>query len=426
MLREQAEDALRWTAAVLGLPGALDEPAAPAVRALRMALSVAVPGSGAGAEGGGGGAALDGAGVRHGMEAFKSAADGLAGQDDSYPPVRVLRPMLLFFAERREESLRLIEERLADDPDPWVRAAARSLRMAFAENEGDLDRMRADVEAGVREWTDLGDIWGLAAVLGVRGQLRVLDGDLEGAAVDFEEAQRRLQVLGTASDDLMAHMRLADLRLRVGDTAGARAHVAAMLRSRSPGELETMRDVMAEATEASIALAEQDGDAVRGTRERLLAALRTTGAPSPFQAHATAVGLCRPRRPRPFRRGRRGGRRAHPSGYQQGVTTNDLPILATVGVAAAAVALADGRPARPPSCSAPPRGCGGRRTRRARSCAGWRTRAAPPPASRPGTRPIAGARAMDRSEATARLDPDRPERVGGAEPAVVAGQARRR
>jgi hypothetical protein len=39
-------------------------------------------------------------------------------------------------------------------------------------------------------------------------------------------------------------------------------------------------------------------------------------------------------------------------------------------------------------------------------------------------------RAMDRTEAIARLDPDRPDRVsgrgGGAEPAVVVGQARRR
>ena len=204
--------------------------------------------------------------------------------------------------------------------------------------------MRSDVDAGVREWAALGDPWGMAAGLGARGQLRILDGDLEGAAADFEEARRRLRMLGTTSDDLMMHMRLADLRLRAGDPAGARAHVEAMRRSRSRGELETMRDVMADVAEAAVALAEQDGDAVRGARERLRSALAVTPAPSPFQAHATAVGNAA-LAALEVATGDRAAAAWHARlGYEQAVRTNDLPILATVGVSVATVALGDGDP----------------------------------------------------------------------------------
>jgi hypothetical protein len=336
VLREQGEDALRWTAAVLALPGAMEEPLAPVVRAMRVAVAAAVPGSDTSLDGG-----QDG-GQR--VEGFGSAADALDGADDSHPPARVLRPVLLFFAERRDEALRLIDDLVTNDPDPWVRAATRTTRMAFAENDGELDRMRRDVEVGVREWTALEDSWGLAAVLSSRGQLRAMDGDLEGAAADYAEAQRRVRSLGAASDDLMSSMRMCDLRLRAGDPAGARAHVEAMRRSRSPGELEVMRDVLAEVMEAGVVLVEQDTAAARITRARLLAALRATDEPSPFQAHAAAVGYGM-LAVLDLVTGEREAVGDHiREGYRQAVRTNDLPILAAVGLAVADVALDADRP----------------------------------------------------------------------------------
>ena len=135
------------------------------------------------------------------------------------------------------------------------------------------------------------------------GQVRVLDGDLEGAAADFEEAQRRLQPLGATSDDLMAHMRLADLRLRAGDPAGARAHVEAMRRSRSPGELETMRDVLVEVTERPIARRRRT--ATRSARRAAVArGPDGDGFPEPLPGARHRRRVRRARRPRP----RHGGR----------------------------------------------------------------------------------------------------------------------
>jgi predicted negative regulator of RcsB-dependent stress response len=349
--------------------------------------------------------------------------------------------VLLFFAERRDEALRLVEESVTSDPDPWVRAAARSVRMAFAENEGDLDGMRADVDAGVREWTALQDTWGLAAVLSARGQLRVMDGDLDGASADFEEAQRKLQALGTSSDDLLMHMRLADLRLRAGDPAGARGYLEAMRRSRSPGELAPMRDVLVAAMEASVVLAELEvgQDAVRATRDRLLAALRATGEPNPFQAHGSAVGYGALAALDLAAGDREAARRHVREGYRHAVRTNDLPILAVVGLAVAEVALASGHPlvaAEMAGATARLRGSDDPGSPFVRRVLAKGRRLLGDPA---WDAAYARGRAMDRTDAIARIDPDllgdpapgagdgvavgAPRAVGGA---VGAGQARRR
>ncbi len=213
-------------------------------------------------------------------------------------------------------------------------------------------------------------------------------------------------MLGTASDDLMVHMRLADLRLRAGDPQGARRHVEGMRRSRSPGELESMRDVMVEATEAAIALGEQDPQAVRGARERLLAALQGAVTPSPFQAHASAIGYGT-LAALDLAVGERDAAARHVRhGYRHAVDTIDLPILASVGLAAAAVALDAGLPlvaAEMTGAAARLRGAddaGNPAVRRVVE-AGQRQVGAPAwdAAYRRG-------RAMSRAEAVARLDPD--------------------
>ena len=422
LLREQAEDALRWSAAMLRLPGATADPAAPPVRALRVALRAAVPG-----------VEPEDGGVVSGMtDGFAEAADMLAGADESYAPVRVLRPLLLFFAERRDEALALMAERIDTDPDPWVRAGVRGMRIAFAENDGELDQMRADVEAGVREWTALGDPWGLAAVLSSRGQLRTLDGDLDGAAADFEEAQRLLRVLGTASsDDVLMRIRLADLHLRAGDLVAARANIEAVRRGRSPGELEPMRGVLAEAMEASVVLAEhsaeQDAGAALATRERLLTALLATGRPSPFQAHATAVGYAGLAALDLLLGDRAAAGRHVREAYRHGVSTNDLPILAAVALAVAAVALDAGRPL----VAAQVLGAAARLRGADDPHSPWVRRLAADGRQQAGEQAwddaYAAGRALGRAEAIARLDPDLLEEAGVASVTDdAAGQARRR
>jgi hypothetical protein len=249
----------------------------------------------------------------------------------------------------------------------------------------------------------------------------------------------------------MMHMRLADLRLRDGDPRGARAHVEAMRRSRSPGELAVMRDVLVEAMEASVVLAEHEEDAdaegVAATAERLLAALRATGNPSPFQAHGSAVGYGALAALDLVRGDRDAAGRHIREGYLQAVRTNDLPILAVVGLAVAEVALDAGMPlvaAEVAGASARLRGADDAGSPFVRRVVGKGRR-------RVGDQAWDDAygrgRAMSRAEAIARLDPDLagvladlPDRrlddpAGGADPGprrgdgvvpVAAGQARRR
>src|SRR5437763_8582963 len=88
-----------------------------------------------------------------------------------HPAAPVLRPLLLFLAEERAGAERALAEAFAA-PDPWVRAAARLMRMAYAENDGDVATLRRDCAAGVPEWEALGDRWGLATMLSARGQVR--------------------------------------------------------------------------------------------------------------------------------------------------------------------------------------------------------------------------------------------------------------
>ncbi|GMA86158.1 hypothetical protein GCM10025868_14080 [Angustibacter aerolatus] len=133
----------------------------------------------------------------------------MASYRDRPGPAAALRPMLLFFAEDREGSRAEIA-RLLQHPDEWVRAAARTMRIAMSENDGDVETWRADVERAVREWTDVGDRWGLASALTSRGSLRVLDGDLLGAVADLEAAQTNRRLLGSSDDDVRLEMRLAE------------------------------------------------------------------------------------------------------------------------------------------------------------------------------------------------------------------------
>jgi hypothetical protein len=243
----------------------------------------------------------------------------------------------------------------------------------------------------------------------------------------------------------MVHMRLSDLRLRAGDPRGARAHVEAMRRSRSPGELAAMRDVLVEVMEASVVLAEyqheRDADAVRASGERLLAVLRATGDPSPFQAHGTAIGYGALAVLDLGRGDRDAAGRHIREGYRQALGTRDLPVLAAVGMAVAEVALATGRPL----AAAEMVGAAARLRGAEDPGSPWVRRLVADGRRRAGEgawdEAYARGRAMSRAEAIARLDPDRadvladglpdgydpgPRQGDGVVGPVGAGQARRR
>jgi hypothetical protein len=196
--------------------------------------------------------------------------------------------------------------------------------------------MRRHGDAGVAEWEAIGDRWGLATLLSSRGQVRTMDGDLLGAAEDFERAQECIRQLGgNSSDNVMVTMRLADLRLRADDTAGARQHLEAMRAERSFGAGEMLHQIFIAAIEGAIAVHEKDDAGITRAYEDLRALLCTLGSPSLFNSHAGAIGhaiaagLV-------LRLGRTDDAGEHlREGYAQGLLTNDKPILAAVGMSVA-------------------------------------------------------------------------------------------
>jgi hypothetical protein len=217
-----------------------------------------------------------------------------------------------------------------------VRAAGRLAQLAYAENEGDIDLMRRHSDAAVAEWEAIGDRWGLATLLSSRGQVRTFDGDLLGAAEDYERARECIRQLGgNSSDHVMVTMRLADLRLRAGDTAGARQHLEVMRAQRSFGAEEMLHRILVAATEGAIAVAEKDDAGVARAYEELWAVVCSLGSPSLLNAHAGAIGYAITAG-LALRLGRTDEAAQHlHEGYAQALLTNDKPILAAVGMSVA-------------------------------------------------------------------------------------------
>jgi predicted ATPase/DNA-binding SARP family transcriptional activator len=331
MMRENGRDADRWLGFALAVPGAQERDRYPVAQALRAVSAIATP--------------TDEPVRADWTSDAVGIADRLSGGGEDYPPARLLRPLLLFFARRGDAARVLLGRAVEEDPDPWVRAACRMIRVLFAENDGGLGNVRGEVEIGLAEWEAIGDRWGMAALLTARSQLRTLDGDLDGAAADLTLAQRHLGELGLGVwDDLMVTMSLADLRLRAGDVRGARRHLESMRNGRSYPQATLTRSVLVEVMDATIALAESaDPGVVGAVRERLVSALEVAPEPTPFQAHAGAVGRATVAR-LDLRLGevaRATAQARH--GYRLARLTEDLPIVAATGLATAELALALGR-----------------------------------------------------------------------------------
>jgi predicted ATPase len=325
LIRESGREAQRWMRFALDVPGARDVPEAVLAEAMITLLAfgtgdVDVPG-------------------RADDMVDLSARLGAAGVD--HPVALILRPLLLFLADRRDGAESVMDQALGA-ADPWVRAAGRLMRMAYAENEGDVTRLRRDAEAGVPEWEAIGDGWGLANMLSSRGQLRTLDGDLAGAAEDLERAAALIRALGSHDDHVMVSMRLAELRLRAGDGAGARRHVDAMRETRSYGAGELLRNVLVGVMEVAIALAEDDDTAAERAHDQLHEQLESLGEPTIYQAHGAAIGHSASAWAA-LRAGLADDAEAHVrEGYRQALLTNDRPILAAVGLSVAAWARSVG------------------------------------------------------------------------------------
>jgi predicted ATPase/DNA-binding SARP family transcriptional activator len=328
LIRESGQEATRWLQFALDVPGADDVREVVLARALFRLIAV-------------GTGTVTAADPRAGLSEL---AESLAGSGIEHAAATFLPPLMLFLAEERTGAEAALD-RAITDPDPWVRAAGRLMRMAYAENDGDMDTLRRHAESGVPEWEELGDIWGLATMLTSRAQVRTLDGDLLGASEDLERAQACIRLLGSHDDQVMVTMRMAELRLRAGDIAGARRNVESLREHRSYNGGRPERAILIAAAEAGVSLVEDDDTTLARAYAELREALDSLGEPSIFSAHGGAAGHAIATM-LALRLGADEAADEHVhEAYQQGVLTNDRPILASVGLAVAGWALRRGRPA---------------------------------------------------------------------------------
>ncbi|MER6943750.1 BTAD domain-containing putative transcriptional regulator [Nonomuraea sp. NPDC000554] len=231
-------------------------------------------------------------------------------------------------------------QRLVDGPDVWLAGLARMFRAQFAENEGHLDPVRGDVTAALECFAQAGDRWGLARALPLRALLRQYDGDLDGALADLNEAKRLAREFGSLSlsDEIFIDLRLIDLHVRLGETAGAAEMIAAtrerVLRSASPGMA-----VLLDAREAGLEVRLGDLDRARELIESAEAGLSEQ---RPFDGGQALVGAVRGALCLELGDGP-GAEEALRRAYAAGVASKDMPIVATVAVTVAGLAAWYGR-----------------------------------------------------------------------------------
>ncbi|MEV4243196.1 BTAD domain-containing putative transcriptional regulator [Streptosporangium canum] len=272
---------------------------------------------------------------------MREPADRLLAYPELPGPSGALTALTLAFLQEEETAFAIIEH-LADGDDVWLSGLARMFRAQFAENAGELDRMRPDVEAALACFRQAGDRWGQATVLPMRAQLRQYDDDLDGALADLREARSLAGEFGSLNlgDEVFIDVRWIDLHLRRGDTDLAIAVIDSAreraLRANSP-EMPALVD----AWEADFRVRLGDLDRAR---ELLDGAERGLRGDTTFPGdHArTLVGsvrasLC-------LETGDlAGAEKALEKAYAAALETRDLPILSLVAVNAAALAEAHGR-----------------------------------------------------------------------------------
>ncbi len=272
---------------------------------------------------------------------IRELADRLLTWPSSLPGRASALTALPLAIMQQEQAALVIIDHLADGDDVWLSGLAHMFRVQIAENAGDLDKVRTDVEAALACFRQAGDRWGQAAVLPMRAQLRKYD-DLDGALADLREARSLAGEFGSLSlgDDVFIDLRWIDLYLRSGDTDRAIAMIGSArertLRASSPEML-----LLVEAWEAVLWV--RLGDLERA-RKLLDDAERGLHGDTTFPGdHArTLIGstratLC-------MELGDLvGAHEALVKAYAAALKTRDLPILSLVAVNAAALAEAHER-----------------------------------------------------------------------------------
>ena len=205
--------------------------------------------------------------------------------NDGRPLLALARPVLAVITGEHD----LAEQRLAETlehPDEWTRAAALLMRAHLAENLGDQEHMRADLARAADAFRELGDNWALGMTLSAQAGTLMLADDLDAAETVLDEATELLETLTGASGAAVLWLRLADVRVRRGDFAGARELA---LRAVENADLRRDEAILVRAILGRIAWLEGDLDGMREIVAEAGRRLEGFAPARPEQGHALAL-----------------------------------------------------------------------------------------------------------------------------------------
>ncbi len=328
LLLGNESDMAEWTGEALEVPGEADAGLRTIAQTLHVLTSMMYPVT----EGGS-------------SDAYHGLAERLDALDIAkYPVAGLLRAVYAVFAND-DERLRGYLDEVRGSADPWLAAMGWLMAAVSAENGGILGEMRRCAAEAVERFRVLGERWGLSTALRTIGNVATLDGDLDGAVAAYAEAGRLLAELGHREDLSQVTLRLAEIAARRGDLARAR-ELSASARLAVESEGSPIDRGIAAAWWAAFEVTWGDIDAARPLQADTELILARFGPAHPAREHleamvaATATQIAIEDRDLP-------AARVHATrSYRAAVAARDMPLLAAVSGALAALALALGQPER--------------------------------------------------------------------------------
>ncbi|XVS60519.1 BTAD domain-containing putative transcriptional regulator [Actinosynnema sp. CA-299493] len=260
--------------------------------------------------------------------------------DDDHPVLVLLEPMLGLFLDDAERALAAVDRRL-DVPDPWARAVLWMVRGAVRENEGDLRGARDDITTAITGLREVGDRFALAQALTGVAEAHLRFGDPDEAIAALEESIRLLAELDPDDDAAHERILLATARIHLGDVARARADCLALTKPMSSQPWAARGVAFAWLVLGD--LARYEGDLADA--ERHYEAARVSLAGEPFVVPQFHAQIEASRAHLAVERGDRAvATQAVRAAYDHAMSAKDMPVLARVAVAEAAVRTHFGNP----------------------------------------------------------------------------------
>ena len=263
---------------------------------------------------------------------------------DEYPIAGLLRPVYAVFVKDEKRMRRYLDE-ARESRDPWLAAASLMMAAGLADNRGDLVAMRLAAAEAAERFRALGERWGLSATVQIIGNIRMLDGDLDGATDAFNEAGRLLAELGSREDVSQVKLRLAEIAARQGNVAQARK-LAGDARAAVEADGSIIDRGIAAAWSAAFEVGLGDVDAARQAQADAERFLAQFGHAHPARDHLAAMVASTGARIAIADGNLSAAREQAVRSYQEAVSADDMPLLAQASGTAAELALALGQPER--------------------------------------------------------------------------------